>query len=77
MHLNPLPPDLGEIVKRFPRVMIPELNKGQLARIVRAEFLVDARSVSKIQGLPFTAREIEDAIESELAMSEPANEASE
>jgi 2-oxoglutarate ferredoxin oxidoreductase subunit alpha len=66
MHLNPLPPDLGDIVKRFPRVMIPELNKGQLARIVRAEFLVDARSVSKIQGLPFTAREIEEAIESEL-----------
>ena len=66
MHLNPLPSDLGEIVKRYPRVMIPELNKGQLARIVRSEFLVDARSVSKIQGLPFTAREIEEAIESEL-----------
>jgi len=66
-HLNPLPADLGDIVKRFDKVLIPELNRGQLARIVRAEYLVDARSVSKIQGLPFTAREIEDAVEKELA----------
>ncbi len=66
-HLSPLPPDLGDIVRRFPKVVIPELNKGQLARVVRAEYLVDAHSVSKIQGLPFTAREIEEAIEKELA----------
>ena len=66
-HLNPLPADLGDIVKRFDKVLIPELNRGQLARIVRAEYLVDAKSVSKIQGLPFTAREIEDAVEKELA----------
>ena len=48
-------------------MLIPELNKGQLARIVRAEYLVDAQSLSKVQGLPFTTREIEDAIEVELA----------
>ena len=48
-------------------MLIPELNKGQLARVIRAEYLVDARSLSKVQGLPFTAREIEDAIEKELA----------
>ena len=45
----------------------PELNKGQLARVIRAEFLIDARSLSKVQGLPFTTREIEDSIEKELA----------
>jgi 2-oxoglutarate/2-oxoacid ferredoxin oxidoreductase subunit alpha len=63
MHLNPLPRDLGDILKRFRRVIVPELNSGQLCRIVRAEYLVDAKSVSKVQGLPFTALEIEGAIQ--------------
>lgn len=62
-HLNPLPKDLGPILKGFRKVIVPELNMGQLCRIVRAEFLVDATSVSKVQGMPFTALEIEDAIE--------------
>ena len=66
-HLNPLPRDLGEIVRRYPKVLVPELNKGQLCRLVRAEHLVDAQSLSKVQGLPFSARELEDAIEKELA----------
>jgi 2-oxoglutarate/2-oxoacid ferredoxin oxidoreductase subunit alpha len=66
-HLNPLPRDLGDIVRRFPRVLVPELNTGQLARLIRADYLVDARSLGKIQGLPFTAREIEDRIEEELS----------
>ena len=65
-HLNPLPRDLGDILRRYPKVLIPELNKGQLARVIRAEYLVDAHSLSKVQGLPFTTREIEDAIEKEL-----------
>jgi 2-oxoglutarate ferredoxin oxidoreductase subunit alpha len=63
VHLNPLPKDLGPILQGFRKVIVPELNMGQLCRIVRAEFLVDATSVSKVQGMPFTAREIEDAIE--------------
>jgi 2-oxoglutarate ferredoxin oxidoreductase subunit alpha len=67
MHLNPLPADLGDVLARFARVLIPELNRGQLARLVRADYLVDARSLSKVQGLPFIAREIEDAIDAELA----------
>jgi 2-oxoglutarate ferredoxin oxidoreductase subunit alpha len=66
MHLNPLPPDLGGIVRRYPKVLVPELNSGQLASLVRSRYLVDAQSASKIQGLPFTARELEDAIEKEL-----------
>jgi len=66
-HLNPLPPDLGGILRRYRHILVPELNRGQLARVVRAEYLVDARSLSKVQGLPFTAREIEAAIEEVLA----------
>ncbi len=65
-HLNPLPRDLGDVLRRFPKVLIPELNKGQLARVIRSEYLIDARTLSKVQGLPFTTREIEEAIESEL-----------
>ena len=45
------------------RVLVPEMNLGQLSRLVRAEFLVDARSLSKVQGLPFRAAEVESAIE--------------
>ncbi len=66
-HLNPLPRDLGDLLRRYPRVLVPELNKGQLVRVLRAEYLVDAQSFSKVQGLPFSTREIEDAIEKELA----------
>jgi len=65
-HLNPLPPNLGEVLKKYPRVIVPELNLGQLCRIVRAEYLIDAKAVTKVQGLPFTARELEDAIEGAL-----------
>jgi len=62
MHLNPFPSDLGEVLRRYPRVLVPEMNLGQLSRLLRAEFLVDARSYNKIQGLPFTAGELEVAI---------------
>jgi 2-oxoglutarate ferredoxin oxidoreductase subunit alpha len=65
-HLNPFPANLGEVLKRYPRVLVPEMNTGHLARLVRAEFLVDAHSVSKVQGVPFTAAEVEQAIEAEL-----------
>ena len=66
-HLNPLPTNLGELLRRFPKIIVPELNLGQLCRIVRAEYLVDAKSISKVQGLPFTAIELEDAIAEALA----------
>lgn len=61
-HVNPLPLDLGDILRRYRKVIIPELNLGQLTRLIRAEYLVDAESVSKVQGVPFTATEIEAAI---------------
>jgi 2-oxoglutarate ferredoxin oxidoreductase subunit alpha len=62
VHLNPFPADLGDLLARYPKVLVPEMNLGQLSRLVRAEFLVDARSVTKVQGLPFRAAEIEHAI---------------
>ncbi|MGH9231641.1 MAG: 2-oxoacid:acceptor oxidoreductase subunit alpha, partial [Acidimicrobiales bacterium] len=62
VHLNPFPPNLGDVVRRYPRVLVPELNLGQLAHQLRAEFLVDARTVSKVRGVPFTAAELEQAI---------------
>jgi 2-oxoglutarate ferredoxin oxidoreductase subunit alpha len=62
-HLNPLPNDLGEKLHRFRKVLVPELNKGQLCHVVRGKYLVDATSVSKVAGLPFRTKEIEAAIE--------------
>jgi 2-oxoglutarate ferredoxin oxidoreductase subunit alpha len=58
-HLFPLPDDLGDVLRRFERVLVPEMNLGQLSRLVRAEYLVDATPISKVQGLPFTGGEIE------------------
>ncbi len=67
VHLNPLPSDLGEVLARYRRVIVPELNSGQLCNILRAKFLVDARALTKVQGLPFKSREIETAIDEEIA----------
>src|SRR6476659_4125511 len=54
-HLNPFPSDLGAILARYERVVIPEMNMGQLAQLVRARYLVDAISVTQVRGLPFKA----------------------
>src|SRR5438874_4170978 len=62
VHLNPFPPNLGEVLGRYRRVLVPELNLGQLSKIVRADFLVDARALTKVQAQPFKAAEIEQAI---------------
>jgi 2-oxoglutarate ferredoxin oxidoreductase subunit alpha len=66
VHLNPFPANLGEVLRRYPRVVVPELNLGQLSRLLRAEYLVDARSVTKVQGVPFTAGELEAAFLKEM-----------
>ena len=62
-NINPLPHDLGEKLRQFRTVIVPELNNGQLCHIIRGNYLIDAISVGKIAGLPFTAREIEAAAE--------------
>jgi 2-oxoglutarate ferredoxin oxidoreductase subunit alpha len=61
-HLNPFPSNLGEVLARYPRVLVPEMNLGQLCQLLRAKYLVDARSVTKVKGVPFTAGELELAI---------------
>jgi len=62
-HLNPLPSNVGDILKRYKKVLVPELNMGQLLWILRAKFLVDAIGLNKIQGRPFKQSELEQKIE--------------
>jgi 2-oxoglutarate/2-oxoacid ferredoxin oxidoreductase subunit alpha len=68
-HLNPLPRNLGEVIKRFKKVLVPEMNMGQLLMILRAKFLVDAQGYNKIQGKPFKTSEIENKIEQMLGLA--------
>lgn len=65
-NLNPLPNDLGDILGRYKRVLVPELNLGQLSTLLRARYLVDARPYTKIQGKPFRESEIHHAIAAQL-----------
>ena len=62
-HLNPLPRNTEDVLRRFDKVLVPEMNLGQLSRVLRAEFLVDAVSYNKVRGLPFTSGELAEAIE--------------
>jgi 2-oxoglutarate ferredoxin oxidoreductase subunit alpha len=62
VHLNPFPPNTEELVRRYPKVLIPELNLGQLALLIRGRYLVDARSLSKVQGQPIFAEDLENEI---------------
>jgi 2-oxoglutarate ferredoxin oxidoreductase subunit alpha len=62
VHLNPFPANLGEVLASYANVLVPEANLGQLVKMVRAEFLVDAKSLTKVQGVPFHAAQIEEAV---------------
>jgi 2-oxoglutarate ferredoxin oxidoreductase subunit alpha len=61
-YLNPLPRNTGDVLRRYEKVLIPEMNLGQLAMLLRAQFLVDAVSYTKVRGRPLGARELEDVI---------------
>jgi 2-oxoglutarate/2-oxoacid ferredoxin oxidoreductase subunit alpha len=61
-HLNPLPPDLGQILRQYRRVLVPEINSGQLVRILRAEYLVDAVGYNRVTGMPLASQDILEAI---------------
>jgi 2-oxoglutarate/2-oxoacid ferredoxin oxidoreductase subunit alpha len=61
-HLNPLPRNTGEVLARYRKVLVPELNTGQLLKVIRAEFLVPAEGHSKVEGQPMFAEELEDEI---------------
>ena len=69
-HLNPLPKDLGEVLSRYDNIYVPELNMGQLVKILRAEFLIDAKPINKVMGQPFTAGELEHIITSMMTGTE-------
>ena len=62
-HLNPFPRNTGEVLRRYDKVLVPEMNLGQLLKLVRAEFLVDAVGYNRVTGLPLRAAEVAAAIE--------------
>nr|WP_305793845.1 2-oxoacid:acceptor oxidoreductase subunit alpha [Streptomyces hyaluromycini] len=61
-HLNPFPRNLGEILSRYDRVVVPEMNLGQLATLIRARYLVDVRSHNQVNGMPFKAEQLATAL---------------
>jgi 2-oxoglutarate ferredoxin oxidoreductase subunit alpha len=61
-HLNPFPSNTGKVLRQFDRVLVPEMNMGQLSLLLRAQFLVDARGYNRVRGLPFTSKELEVAV---------------
>ena len=61
-HLNPFPKNLGEVLKRYDRVVVPEMNLGQLATLIRAKYLVDAHSYNQVNGMPFKAEQLATAL---------------
>ena len=61
-HLNPFPANTGDVLRSFDRVLVPEMNTGQLAQLLRAKYLVDVESFCKVQGQPLFASEIEEQI---------------
>jgi 2-oxoglutarate ferredoxin oxidoreductase subunit alpha len=65
-YLNPFPRNTGEVVGAYEKVLIPEINLGQLRKLIRAEFLVDAAGFNLVRGLPFRASEVQEAIEAML-----------
>jgi 2-oxoglutarate ferredoxin oxidoreductase subunit alpha len=61
-HLNPFPKDLGDILRRYDKVLVPEMNLGQLSKLLRAEYLVDAIGYNHVRGLPLKAAELAEAV---------------
>ncbi len=62
-HLNPFPKNIGEVLKTYDKVLLPEINLGQLALLLRAKFLVDIISYNRVRGLPFKAEELAGVIQ--------------
>lgn len=61
-HMNPFPKNLREVLERFDRVVIPEMNTGQLSRLIKAEFLIDVISINQVKGIPFKALDLENEL---------------
>ena len=71
-HLNPFPANLGDVLRGYSQVLVPEMNTGQLALLLRGHYLVDVQSVSQVRGLPFTTGELVEAIATAAAAGTPA-----
>ncbi|MEX2026464.1 MAG: 2-oxoglutarate ferredoxin oxidoreductase subunit alpha, partial [Pirellulaceae bacterium] len=67
--LHPFPRNLGDILKKYKKVLIPELNLGQLRTLIRAKFLIDAQGYNKVQGRPFAVQELINEIKKQLGMA--------
>ena len=65
-YINPLPRNLGELLRKFDKVLVPEMNTGQLVTVLRSEYLVPAEGLNKVTGQPFKIAEIESAIRARL-----------
>jgi 2-oxoglutarate ferredoxin oxidoreductase subunit alpha len=65
-YMRPFPKNLGEILHNYKKVLVPEINNGQLVKIIRSEFLIDAKPYNKIMGVPITKAEIIEAIKKHL-----------
>jgi 2-oxoglutarate ferredoxin oxidoreductase subunit alpha len=72
-HLNPFPSNLGDVLKSYDRVIVPEMNLGQLSLLIRGKYLVDVLGYNQVRGLPFKAAELEDVFINTIAAIEPAN----
>jgi 2-oxoglutarate ferredoxin oxidoreductase subunit alpha len=66
-HLSPFPANLGEVLTRYEKVLVPEINLGQLALILRGRYLVDVISYNRVRGLPFRAAELAGVIQDVIA----------
>jgi 2-oxoglutarate/2-oxoacid ferredoxin oxidoreductase subunit alpha len=72
-HLNPFPANLDEILHSYDRVIVPEMNLGQLALLLRAKYLVDIHSYSRVRGLPISLSELARDLETEIDQLEGTN----
>ena len=72
-YLNPFPKNTGNVLKKYKKIICPELNMGQLAKFLKSEFLIEIESFNKIQGIPFKSSEIEKKIEMTIGEIEDAN----
>jgi len=66
-HLNPFPANTGDVLRAYDRVLVPEMNLGQLSMMLRARYLVDAVGYNQVRGMPFKAEELADVIAGLLA----------
>ena len=68
-YISPMPKNLGDLLKKYNQIIVPEMNSGQLVKIIRDQFLVDAKGLNKVKGIPFSTKEIVDAIQQKFEIA--------